>query len=572
MAISSYRNETTERVKIVCPETHFLESWGDAEPVRGIFQISQPMIPLTTNARSLLTMFSNWLGENKDDYELIRQYWQENIYPVSDKDKTFEEFWRDTLSKGFAQVAIRKSGSGRFNQNALKTISLKFMENSGFELQLYQKVSMLDGRHAGNPFLQELPDPITKVCWDNTITMARETADKLGIKEEEIVSISLGNKTVELPVVIQPGQHPQVLGIAVGYGQKITNRFKNIGPEWISKRPTIEENGVVGVNAYPAMNIEDGMLINRTKVNKLEKTGKKYWLARTQTYHAIRVPEELGGETRHLIHETSYKEYKKDPASGNEREMVHHELWPQDFEYKGHHWMMVIDLTKCTGCSACVVSCQIENNIPVVGKDEVYRRREMHWIRIDRYYSGEGENVKVVHQPVMCHHCDHAPCEGVCPVLATVHSEEGINQQIYNRCVGTRYCANNCPYKVRRFNWFDYRKEPQKEDLMLNPDVTTRSKGVMEKCSFCVQRILRAKADAKSEGRELRDGDIKLACEQSCPAGAIVFGDANDPNSRVSRLIKDPRHYRMLEEMNFRPSVGYLTLVRNTDSEESHNQ
>jgi molybdopterin-containing oxidoreductase family iron-sulfur binding subunit len=570
VSITSHFNETTDFVQIVCPKSHYLESWSDAQPVKGIYQIGQPMIPTTTEARTLLSILNSWMDRKETDYDSIRNYWKKNIYPRLRSKKDFETFWKESLERGFVELPEKSRTRFVFRNESLKQISLRKNSVTGYELHIYQKAGMLDGRHAYNPFLQELPDPITKVCWDNYATLAKETAEKLGVEDSDIIEIQLKSMKLRLPVVIQPGQHPDVIGVAVGYGQKMTNRFKDIGPDWISKRPTIEPDGVVGKNIYPFIESEDNLYQYRIEEIKLRKTGEKYWLARTQTYHAIRVPEKLGGETRHLIHATSFKEYQKDPSAGNEKETKELELWPMDHQYTGHHWMMVIDLTKCTGCSACVISCQVENNVPVVGKDEVYRRRDMHWIRIDRYYSGEGKNVRVVHQPVMCHHCDHAPCEGVCPVLATVHSDEGINQQIYNRCVGTRYCANNCPYKVRRFNWFDYRKKSTKEDLLLNPDVTTRSRGVMEKCSFCIQRILKAKAVAKKEGRELKDGDIKLACEQSCPAGAIVFGDGNDPNSRVSKLINDPRHYRMLEEMNFRPSVGYLTLVRNSESQTDH--
>jgi molybdopterin-containing oxidoreductase family iron-sulfur binding subunit len=570
VSITSHFNETTDFVQIVCPKSHYLESWSDAQPVKGIYQIGQPMIPTTTEARTLLSILNSWMDRKETDYDSIRNYWKKNIYPRLRSKKDFETFWKESLERGFVELSEKSRTRFVFRNESLKQISLRKNSVTGYELHIYQKAGMLDGRHAYNPFLQELPDPITKVCWDNYATLAKETAEKLGVEDSDIIEIQLKSMKLRLPVVIQPGQHPDVIGVAVGYGQKMTNRFKDIGPDWISKRPTIEPDGVVGKNIYPFIESEDNLYQYRIEEIKLRKTGEKYWLARTQTYHAIRVPEKLGGETRHLIHATSFKEYQKDPSAGNEKETKELELWPMDHQYTGHHWMMVIDLTKCTGCSACVISCQVENNVPVVGKDEVYRRRDMHWIRIDRYYSGEGKNVRVVHQPVMCHHCDHAPCEGVCPVLATVHSDEGINQQIYNRCVGTRYCANNCPYKVRRFNWFDYRKKSTKEDLLLNPDVTTRSRGVMEKCSFCIQRILKAKAVAKKEGRELKDGDIKLACEQSCPAGAIVFGDGNDPNSRVSKLINDPRHYRMLEEMNFRPSVGYLTLVRNSESQTDH--
>ncbi|MCF7804779.1 MAG: 4Fe-4S dicluster domain-containing protein, partial [Candidatus Marinimicrobia bacterium] len=289
----------------------------------------------------------------------------------------------------------------------------------------------------------------------------------------------------------------------------------------------------------------------------------------TQTHHTLDIPEKFGGADRQMVRESTLSEFAEHPTheSGHSQEDL--QLWPNDFEYdEGHHWGMAIDLNKCTGCSACLVSCNAENNVPVVGKDEVRRRREMHWIRIDRYYSGSEENPDVSHQPMMCQHCDHAPCEPVCPVLATVHSEEGLNQQIYNRCVGTRYCANNCPYKVRRFNWFDYDHGDEVERMALNPDVTVRSRGVMEKCSLCVQRIQEAKNEAKANGVELQDGDIQLACQQSCPTDAIIFGDMNDPESKIARTMENPRHYRILEKMNFRPTTGYLSMVRNRESTE----
>ncbi|HYW87644.1 MAG TPA: 4Fe-4S dicluster domain-containing protein, partial [Chloroflexota bacterium] len=355
--------------------------------------------------------------------------------------------------------------------------------------------------------------------------------------------------TLELPVFTQPGQHPRTISVAVGYGRQKAGKAGN----------------EVGGNAFPLARLtsEGVRLDNRVQ---LERTGRKVDVAQTQTHHTMREPEELGGRVRDHVREATVAEYRRDPAAGNPKAEPLGQLWPQDHPQTGHQWGLAIDLNRCTGCSACVVACQVENNVPVVGKDEVLRRREMHWIRIDRYYSGEDEQVDVVHQPIMCQHCENAPCETVCPALATNHSREGLNQQVYNRCVGTRYCENNCPYKVRRFNWFDYRTTGQREHLALNPDVTTRARGVMEKCSMCIQRVQEGKAEARRRGRQLADGDIKTACQQSCPADAIVFGDRNDPHSRLSALKADPRHYHVLEELNTRPAVGYLTKIRNRES------
>ncbi|MEO8498540.1 MAG: 4Fe-4S dicluster domain-containing protein, partial [Planctomycetota bacterium] len=299
-------------------------------------------------------------------------------------------------------------------------------------------------------------------------------------------------------------------------------------------------------------------------------------LASTQQHHTLEVPRNVaphGAEVRDIVQETTLAEFAKDSHAGTPH--AHHhgdtQLWAEDHPKTGHAWGMVIDLNKCTGCSACLIACQSENNVPVVGKDEVRRQREMHWIRIDRYYSGDDDDLGVAHQPMMCQHCGNAPCETVCPVLATVHSDEGLNVQAYNRCVGTRYCANNCPYKVRRFNWFKYEREDSLQNLILNPDVTVRSRGVMEKCSMCVQRIEEGKIAARQRGEPVIDGDIQTACQQSCPAQAIVFGDMNDPASKVHGALEDPRRYRVLEEFNFRPSVAYLRVVKNREEENRPN-
>ncbi len=559
---NDYLDETAEHCQVVAAKPHFLEIWDDAEPQLGILSLTQPLIKRLGNTRTLSESLAAWSGKPESDYQLMRMVWQKDLFPLQKQFKSFDQFWDHSVEKGVAYVNRKPVMVRTFNPALPENLDWSFeQQQTHFELILYPKISMFDGTHAQNPWLQELPDPITKATWDNYLCISPITAKKLNIEQGDVVKISNGQYEVEMPALLQPGQHEQVLAVAVGYGRKGTERFYNIGPDWIEKRPTVPKGEQVGKNVFPfaRWNLNTMNYLNQVSLNK---TGQKYIIAQTQTHHTLTVPE-LGGEMRDLVRETTFAQYQKNPGAGNKKLEKILQLWPEDHVYTGHHWAMVIDLSKCTGCSACVISCQAENNVPVVGKDEVYRQREMHWLRIDRYYSGNDKDVEVVHQPVMCHHCDHAPCENVCPVLATLHSEEGINQQIYNRCVGTRYCANNCPYKVRRFNWFDYWKRDKKENLVLNPDITVRTRGVMEKCSLCVQRIQEAKIEAKRQGRPLKDGEIKLACEQSCPAGAIVFGDMNDPESRVSKLIEHPRHYRMLEEFNFRPTVGYLTVVRN---------
>jgi molybdopterin-containing oxidoreductase family iron-sulfur binding subunit len=547
-SFGSVIDETQEYVKYVLPGHHFLESWDDAEPKRGLFSLAQPAIRPIFNTRQPQDSLLKWMGKEGDYYAYLKNFWITNIL------KADEMAWKTTLQKGVYE-AEAASASMAFNSSVL-TVSLDAISGmkaaEGIETVLYQSISMGSGMLTNNPWLMELPDPISKVCWDNYASISTETAAELGVKAGNTLKVN----EIEFPVFIQPGQAAGTISIALGYGH---SRFGKVADG-------------IGRNVYPLSTYENDtrMLINPTA--KIEKGDGDYKLASSQMHGSM--------EGRPIVRETVLGSYLESPDAGNELhaeyEKKHVTLY-KETEYKGHHWAMAIDLNTCIGCSACVVACQAENNIPVVGKEEVMKTRAMHWIRIDRYYAGDDKNPEVVFQPLMCQHCDNAPCENVCPVSATNHSDEGLNQMSYNRCIGTKYCINNCPYKVRRFNWFryatndkfDYNMNSDLGRMVLNPDVTVRERGVVEKCTFCVQRIQEKKLLAKTEDRPLGDGEIVTACGQACPAKAIIFGDLNDPESEVSRLFKDPRKYHLLEELHTLPSVGYLTLVRNKEENEA---
>jgi molybdopterin-containing oxidoreductase family iron-sulfur binding subunit len=551
-------DETTGLAHYVCPDHHYLESWSDAEPVAGVVSITQPAIRPLGATRGVVETLMAWAGKPAKAYDLIRQRYAEN--------------WERSLEAGFVETAARPSGTTSFQIAAVSKALAASAASSpaGFTLVAFPSVAMLDGRQAFNPWLHELPDPITKVTWDNCASLSPAAAASLGVSDGDVVRIEAG-ASIELPAVVQPGQHDSVVAIALGYGRKASERFAAIGPRWIDHESSVNAKGRVGENAAPFLSISNGLLCYEREGVRVTKTGRRVDLALTQIHHTLAVPKQLAstpGESRPIVQEISRAEVGKPAEPAETRE----ELWPEDHPYTGHKWAMAVDLNACTGCSACVLACQVENNTPVVGRDEVRRRREMHWIRIDRYYSGSPDDPEVAHQPMMCQQCDHAPCETVCPTLATVHSDEGLNQQVYNRCVGTRYCANNCPYKTRRFNWFNYPREDRLANLVLNPDVTVRTRGVMEKCTFCVQRIQEAKIESKTGGAPIADGDIRTACQQSCPANAIVFGDLNDSKSRVARLARDGRAYRVLEDLNVGPAVSYLKIVRDRAEEKgTHN-
>lgn len=566
-------DETARHAHFVCPEPHFLESWGDAGAVPGVISVFQPALNPLGNTRTAVESIATWMGESKPAYEIIRTHWEAKIFLRQSRERTFQEFWDHAVERGFAEVEPDRITPKPFRVDAVQPLpSSQPLASGALTLVLYPKVSMLDGRHGHNAWLQELPDPISKVAWDNYASLSPAAANRLGVSQGDVVRLELADhgNALELPAHVQPGQHDEIIAVALGYGRAGTGRFAKAGPQWLFGRSGVGENGLVGVNAAPMLASADGALSYAGRVVRISKTGRQHPLGCTQMHHSLTTPENIplvGGKRREIVEETTFPVFvAKNSNAKNEapKDKEMEELWPADHPYTGHRWAMAIDMTACTGCSACVIACQAENNIPTVGRDEVRRQREMHWLRIDRYYSGT-DDVDVVHQPMMCQQCDHAPCETVCPVLATVHSAEGLNQQIYNRCVGTRYCANNCPYKTRRFNWFDYGRDDRLQNLALNPDVTVRTRGIMEKCTFCVQRIQEAKIEANRRGEPVADGAIQTACQQSCPAQAIVFGDWNNPKSRIAELGRNPRRYRVLGEFNFQPAVNYLSVVRNRE-------
>lgn len=557
VALTVMDDETSAICKFICPDHHFLEAWNDFEVYTGHYSLAQPAIRPIFKTRAAQDSLLHWAGIESDFRSFMQQYWQENIYSKAQNEISFTDFWNKTVHDGvFASGEIEATTFSLNMEASLNALSnLKATSTDGIDLVLYTNVSVGSGKHANNPWLQELPDPISKACWDNYLAISPRLAEELGLKDEELVTV---NGSEPLPVLIQPGQEYKTIGIALGYGRE---------------RSGVPANGV-GKNVFGLQRYINGQTLSFVENVQIEKAGGKHAIARTQTHHSM--------EGRAIVRETSLEEYLANPQSGNEirQEIKAHlkTMYPK-VEFDGLHWGMAIDLNACTGCNACVVACSAENNVPVVGKEQVLMAREMHWIRIDRYYKGDPNNPEIVRQPVMCQHCDNAPCENVCPVAATTHSNEGLNQMAYNRCIGTRYCNNNCPYKVRRFNYYDYtgadtfkgnRYDPADmttdlRRMVLNPDVTVRAKGVIEKCSFCVQRIQDKKLQAKKEGRQLVDGEVIPACAQTCPSEAIVFGNLNDKNSKVSKYFADERNYHLLEELHVLPSVGYLTKVKNTN-------
>ena len=547
MAVSL--NETVGKSLYECPVNHFLESWDDSEIISGQLGLSQVCINPLFNTRSFQDSLLIWSGNSIQYQDFLKANWESSYFPSS-KNEDFNFFWNNSLKNGVYNYEVSENRQFGFNADSLSNLRIPEKLAEEFEVLLVASVALGNGMHANNPWLMELPDPVTRLCWDNVVSVSVRDAEKLGIQTGNLINLGNGKP---IPAYIQPGQADGTFSIALGYGH--TNSGK------------VSDN--IGINVYPHIRLENGNRIYDFVTKDVVISHEITQLALIQTHNSM--------EGRAIVRETTLDEFNKNPHSGNEmhveHESKHRTLYPE-LKFDGFHWGLCVDLNSCIGCNTCVIACQAENNIPVIGKLEVSRRRIMHWIKIDRYYAGNPNEPEVLFQPVMCQHCDNAPCENVCPVSATNHSNEGLNQMTYNRCIGTKYCINNCPYKVRRFNWFRYTNNKEFDfnavsdlgKLVLNPDVTVRERGVVEKCTFCVQRIQDKKLQAKLENRTLKDGEIKTACMQACPSNAIIFGNLNDKESMVSGLFEDPRCYHLLEELHTLPSLGYLTKVRNKEN------
>ncbi|UCD95527.1 MAG: 4Fe-4S dicluster domain-containing protein, partial [Candidatus Zixiibacteriota bacterium] len=532
--VSQYLDETSRLTEWHIPQAHNLESWGDARAADGTASIIQPLIaPLFGGRGKVEVLKLLATGREERDYNVVRETWQ-TILGGGD----FENRWRKVLHEGFLDGSASTSVTPAA---VLDEISFP-TDAAGItnpEIVFRPSPALYDGRFANNGWLQELPDPVTKLAWDNAALISPRTARELNLKNGEITRFEYEDHKLEIPVWILSGQADFSITLPLGYGRTSAGRVGNN----------------VGSNTYAIRRSEAPCIATTSRIYG---TGKIYIPANTQDHNSM--------HGRPIIREATLKKYKANPEFA--RELVEHpplkSIYPDHDYSKGYQWGMVIDLNRCIGCGACTIGCQSENNVPIVGRDQVSRGREMHWLRIDRYFTGGIENPRMVHQPVACQHCENAPCESVCPVAATVHDKEGLNNMTYNRCIGTRYCSNNCPYKVRRFNFFNYTgRMSEIVKMAQNPDVTVRSRGIMEKCSFCLQRISRAKLKAKKEGRRVADGEIITACQQACPTKAIQFGNINDIESEVTRWKKIDRNYELLAEFNVRPRNSYLAKISN---------
>jgi molybdopterin-containing oxidoreductase family iron-sulfur binding subunit len=558
---SLYDDETSAYCHWHIPEAHYLESWSDVRAYDGTVTLLQPLIAPLYGGKSPHEILAALLGRSDQaPYDMVREYWQ-----AQKLSGDFEVFWRTALHDGvvagtaFKPKTVKLKPAGGWNiseQPAAPTGSPRPETRNSLEISFQPDPTLYDGRFANNGWLQELPKPLTKITWDNVVLVSPKTAERLGLSYRvgttggergrifaDLVELRYEGRSLRAPAWVVPGHPDESVTVPFGYGRTRAGRVGN----------------GTGFNAY-AIRTSNAPWCGTGL--EIRKTAGQYPVACMQFHHLM--------EGRDLVRAATLEEYRKNPnfaQKESDRGAAEGTLYP-GYAYEGYAWGMAIDVSACIGCSACVVACQAENNIPVIGKTEVTRGREMHWLRIDRYYKGSPDNPETYHQPVPCMHCENAPCELVCPVGATSHSHEGLNDMVYNRCVGTRYCSNNCPYKVRRFNFLQYSDwETPSLKALRNPAVTVRSRGVMEKCTYCVQRINNARIEAEKQNRPIRDGEILTACQAACPAEAIVFGDIHNRDSAVAKMKSEPLNYGLLSELNTRPRTTYLAKLNNPNPE-----